>query len=342
MIELKNNSLVFTFRKVHAKARLTVHFQRTFRIPDDGQDYPLPPSLGRFPLKHVDDFAERLPAVWVNHGGVMLPMYQSEAMWISFDSAYLEDHATGYPFAIKIATGKINAVSGNSWSEGLARDPQNYVVAPGQPWLDGYCVEKGVIRQFVAMPLGDGYSAEEQLTEKAMYGGVQIEVFPMKRAVFERRFPKVKYRPQMVYEATLSMKESPVEFDMALAPGGRMRQEVFEDPFNVNDWDLTARSRCFVHIANSVAWRAITGELPPTVPFTAKEYTDQGLPWFDYYDDNLKTLKGSSTLKGLKSVAEKGKEKGQIPLFENESVEPERTVTLRRGLKQNQVREGSF
>jgi hypothetical protein len=31
------------------------------------------------------------------------------------------------------------------------------VVLPEQPWLDGYCVEKGYIRQFVAMPLGEGY-----------------------------------------------------------------------------------------------------------------------------------------------------------------------------------------
>ena len=31
-------------------------FQRTLRIPDDGRDYPLPPGLGRFPLRHIDDY----------------------------------------------------------------------------------------------------------------------------------------------------------------------------------------------------------------------------------------------------------------------------------------------
>ena len=51
---------------------------------------------------------------------------------------------------------------------------------PTQPWLDGYCVEKGVIRQFVAMPLGQGYSVEEQLSGKPEWGGVQILVYPMK------------------------------------------------------------------------------------------------------------------------------------------------------------------
>jgi hypothetical protein len=48
------------------------------------------------------------------------------------------------------------------------------VVVPEQPWLDGYCVEKGIIRQFVAMPLGAGYTAEEQISGKAEHGGLQI------------------------------------------------------------------------------------------------------------------------------------------------------------------------
>ena len=270
MIELKNDSLVFTFQKVHPRAKLSLQFQRTLRIPDDGREYPLPPGLGSFPLKHVDDFARSLPAAWVDYGGVMLPMYQSEAMWVNFNSDYIEDRNTGYPFAIKIATGKINAVNGNSWSEGLGRNPQGYMVSPGQPWLDGYCIEKGVIRQFVAMPLDDGYSAEEQITTEARYGGVQIEVFPMKREVFERRFPKVKRRPPMVHEVMYSLSEPTAEFGMGLAPGGRMRQEIFEDPFDIKDWDLAANSRCFLHIANSIVWRAITGELPPAGGFFLK------------------------------------------------------------------------
>ena len=87
----------------------------------------------------------------------MLPMFQSEALWLNINSKYLMDRHTGYPFAIKVAAGKINAVTGD-------------------------------------------------------------------------------------------------------------------------DWDIDQKSRCFVHIANSLVRRAITGEAPPTVPFTAKEYTRHGLP----------------------------------------------------------------
>ena len=341
MIELKNDTLHFSFPDVHKGARLAVDFQRTLRIPDDGSDYSLPPGLGSFPIRHVDDFAERVPPKWIAHGGVMLPMYQAEAMWLNFSPGYLGDHDTEYPFAIKIATGKTNAVSGGDWSAGLNRDPQDYVVAPEQPWLDGYCVEKGIIRQFVAMPLGAGYTAEEQLTGDAKHGGLQISVFPMKREVFERRFPKMtrKMRAMRLDECLAPCMSGP---DMGLAPGGRMRQEIYDDPFDVNDWDLENSSRCFVHIANSMIWRAIAGENPPTTPPTAKEYTRAGLPWFDYYDGDAKALAGAKKLGGMTSISELGKEKGGVPLPENESVTPEKIVLLRKNMKKGQVREGAF
>jgi len=345
MIELKNNSLIFSFSEVHPKARLTIDFQRTLRIPDDGKDYPLPPGLGRFPIKHVDDFADSIPPKWIEHGGVMLPMFQSEALWLNYNSEYLLDRGNGYPFAIKVATGKINAVTGHNWSDGLKQNPQDYMVSTEQPWLDGYCVEKGYIRQFVAMPLGAGYSAEEQISGEAEHGGIQIVVYPMKREVFEKRFPKRETEERLMYakfDSDVCFSLAQPSADMGLAPGGRMRQEIYEDPFDLGDWDIDQKSRCFVHIANSLVWRAITGEAPPTVPFTAKEYTRHGFPWFEYYSDNSVAADGSEKLDGLKSVVELGKEKEDNPLPENESVVPERIVELRKGLKRGQVREGAF
>ena len=37
---------------------------------------------------------------------------------------------------------------------------QNYIVVPDQPWLDGYNND-GVVRQFVAAPLGDGVTVRQ-------------------------------------------------------------------------------------------------------------------------------------------------------------------------------------
>jgi hypothetical protein len=104
-------------------------------------------------------FPLKAPASRLRLGGVVMPKDQSEALWISFSARY--------PCAVKIAAGKINAVSGAAWTAELQSEPQDDVVVPGQPWLDGFSVGEGHIRQFVAMPLGAGHSVEEQLTGRA-------------------------------------------------------------------------------------------------------------------------------------------------------------------------------
>jgi hypothetical protein len=342
MIELKHSTLRFDFPEVHEDATLEVSFLRTLRIPDDNEVYALPPGLGEFPVRLIDDFAEKVPGGWLDRGGVMLPMYQSEALWISFSASY--------PFAVKVAAGKINAVTGDDWTDEFQKKPQDYVVSPGQPWLDGFCVEKGIIRQFVAMPLGAGYSAEEQITGKAEHGGIQFIVSPIKKEVYEASLILAARSAHQTFGSVFEGEalgvsenvDSMVYKQMGLAPGGRMRQEIFDDPHKFADWDFSSKSRCFVHLSDSLTWRAITGEHPPTTPFTAKEYTDAGLPWFDYYDDSLAAVDGAKKLADLKSVEEMGKEKGDVPLPENESVSPEKVIALRKGLGRDQVREGRF
>lgn len=343
MIELKSDKLVFTFPEVHPHARLEIELERTLRIPDDGSTHFLPPGLGRFPVRHVDDYAASVPVTWLEHGGVMLPMYQSEAMWINFHSSRVPGHGVRYPFAVKIAAGKIDAVTGESWTNGLHGVPQDYLSIPTQPWLDGFCVEKGIIRQFVAMPLGAGYTAEEQISGTAKFGGLQIIVYPMKRAAFERRFPKrllgEDREGPLDIDACISMSAAP---DMGLAPGGRMKQEIYQDPYGFKDWDRSTFSRCFVHIANSLVWRAITGEAPPGKPPTAREYTAAGLPWFDYYAEGAEAVEGSEILKQLRSVIEMSRAKRETPVPENESVGPGKVIRLGDREPGRQVREGMF
>src|SRR4051794_16981919 len=99
MIELESNSLKVSFPELPLQPKVSIEFQRTLRIPDDGKDYPLPPGLGAFPLRHIDDHARRVPSVWLNRGGVLLPMWQAEALWLRFDSERLDDRQTSYPFA---------------------------------------------------------------------------------------------------------------------------------------------------------------------------------------------------------------------------------------------------
>ena len=100
---------------------------------------------------------------------------------------------------------------------------------PEQPWLDGYCVAKVVIRQFVAIPLGAGYTVEEQLTGVAENGGLQIIAFPMKR----ERYEQLEQASCDYDLAPRAMATS----DMGMAPAGRMKQEIYDDPYGLDAWD---------------------------------------------------------------------------------------------------------
>jgi hypothetical protein len=331
MITLEGNNLTFRFPEVHASAKSTIQFQRTLRIPDDGKHYPLPPGLGAFPLSHVEDFANRVPESWRERAGVMMPLYQAEAMWISF-SANWRSRAC-YPCAVKVAAGKINAISGKPWKPELDGSERDYVVVPEQPWLDGFCVAKDVIRQFVAMPLGSGYSVEEQITGKPEYGGLQFIVYPMLReryAALQRRDERSLLTKALAGASPgwlLHRAVAPARA-MGLAAGGRMRQQIYADPHGLDAWDQSISNRSFVTLVDALHWREITGEAPPTKPPTAADYTKAGLPWFDYYAADLETLGGAQALTLVKSMAEMAAEKGEQVLGADGEVNPATIISI--------------
>nr|XP_036586659.1 uncharacterized protein CTRU02_03247 [Colletotrichum truncatum]KAF6797216.1 integral membrane protein [Colletotrichum truncatum] len=164
---------------------LSMQLNRTIRVPDNKDINALPPGLGAFPLFKVRDYTQNMPKDMVKKGGIFFPMYQREAMWISFSA--------GAPFAIKIYVGGVNAVSGFPMTENdktkekrkkmlnSGKPIQDYMVLPEQHWLDGIASEDGKIRQFVAQPKGSGFSVEAQVTGEENVGGIQIEIIPIKK-----------------------------------------------------------------------------------------------------------------------------------------------------------------
>ena len=293
--------------------KLTIAFHRTLRIPDDGSDYPLPPSLGRFPVHRVEDYAQRVPDSWRAHGGVFIPMYQREAAWLSFSAPDWR------PQALKVAVGMVNAVSGEPWREAIGlRARQDYMVCPPQPWLDGIKAGDGIVRQFIAMPLGMGYTVEGQVSGEERFGGIQLVAFDPKPG----RFPDVEPFYDRVGEAAFSPLAAPAAMgaEMGLGAGGRMQQSIYPDPYGADTWDDTRTGRVYVHIVNSMLYEEITGQKPPATPVTARTYADHGYPWFDLYDEHLGDLDPSETFGGVKSIKEFDEEQGFGPQQDDDPV----------------------
>jgi hypothetical protein len=254
--------------------RFTVAFQRTLRIPEDGRVYPLPPGLGRLPLVPAAELAHAPAAV--KAGSFVLPLYQREALWLGFGGASWK------PNAVQIAVGGINAISATAWDQALSQTPQNYLVCPQQPWLDGINAGAGVIRQFVALPLNDPSSIEAQLRGEASVGGIQLRVFEPRPG----RFPDVAPPPSPSPQAARGL--------MGLGAGGKVAQRIHPDPFGLDTWDPESATTVIIHLVNSQQFEAMTGRPPPPSPIDAATYTERGFPWFERYDEAAGTLPAAS------------------------------------------------
>jgi hypothetical protein len=286
-------------------AGLRITFHRTLRVGDEGAN-ALPPGLGRFDLRSVRSDDPRVPEGVRAKGGVLLPMYVREAMWMSFDA--------DEPMAVQIGTGGICVLTGRDLDPKLKRRPQNYVVATEQPWLDGYKTATGEVRQFVGVPSGSGWSVEEQLAPGRSVGGLQIQVWRLTDEALQRwREARLAWfhgggSSDLVHCCAMSegitFDDMPSEPLMEFGAGGRIVQEVYRDDFTAKDWRRSPAARVWVHPVSIPAWCAWTGEPAPPTPIDTEAYVRAGLPWFDWYDDAHEALAATGELAGVRSVGE--------------------------------------
>ncbi|EPS45305.1 hypothetical protein H072_675 [Dactylellina haptotyla CBS 200.50] len=179
-VKLQNDTIV-------VDGRFEITFRRTIKVPDNHQTSHLPPDMGKMSLINVNSVASKLPPEMAQKGGLMLTMHENEAMWINFHvkGGWLDVRRH---YAVKIFAGGINVVSGEPENENTAttlrrrtlsakkESIQDYMVVPGQKWIDGIAVSSGKVRQFVATPLGNGLTIEGQLTKEEVVGGLQFEI----------------------------------------------------------------------------------------------------------------------------------------------------------------------
>ncbi|KAF1847176.1 uncharacterized protein K460DRAFT_276992, partial [Cucurbitaria berberidis CBS 394.84] len=167
---------------------LKIAFHRTLRVPEDGRTHKLPASFGRFPVQNVAVYSKKLINSknaslldMARKGGVFFPIFQREAMWLSFSSP------AGSEYKVRVFVGGVNVVTGKKWDDHTKsnspydEDEQDYILVPPQEHVDGIAVGNGIVRQFIAMPIGSGYSIEKQITGKEDVGGLQLEITAQNR-----------------------------------------------------------------------------------------------------------------------------------------------------------------
>ncbi|HLD57753.1 MAG TPA: hypothetical protein VJA47_05570, partial [archaeon] len=247
------------------------------------------------------------------------------------------------PVAVVVAAGAINAVTGKRMEKAILERDQNYLVAPPQPWIDGWKDEGGTVYQFVAAELGSGETIEGQFTGEEKTGGIQIAVFNPKNPNLlaqprqrEHAFgapSNVKGIYNEGYGSTLSapvkasgytrsrdhpflvtlgggatLGRRPEVRSMGLGRGGRIRQKIYTDPHGFEVWKESPEGSTCIYLVRSEDFRTITGEDPPHKPLTREDYERRGIPWFGLSDKDKGDAKGNLQFGVAKPVGAKDPE----------------------------------
>lgn len=267
---------------------LRVSIQRTLRVHDRDPEVisALPVSLGCLPLAWAVEYPAALTD-W--QGDLFVPMHEREAIWLGFSAP------DWHPCALRVGVGGFDAVSGLALTKGLMAEPQNYLVCPPQPWLDGVNAGHGHVRQFVALPLGSGLTIEGQLSGREHIGAIQLVLHEATPGRFPDQEPSVDDRPE-----PLSLPQAGRA--IGLAPGGQIRQRIYRDPYGLKTWQAEPSASITIHLLDSKAYEFVTGMPAPPPPIDEQTYRDRGLPWLDLDDDALPALPPATSLRDLKSL----------------------------------------
>jgi hypothetical protein len=257
---------------------LRVGLQRTLRVPTRGGPYPLPPALGRLDVWPATALKEAEPA----QADFVVPLHVHEALWLQFRGRGQEQHA------VRVAAGRVDAVTGEPWDLALQAAPQNYIVCPYQPWLDGFKTGGGLVRQFVAVRRGRGESVEHQLTAVDT-GGITVAC----------------YRPAAALPPLPAARPSRGR-DLALGAGGPIQQRLYPDPYGADVWQPDPMTVATIRLIDAVEFAARFGIVVPPSPIDAATYTRFGLPWFELDDASRGDIAATPAMASLESTPRGG------------------------------------
>ncbi|PNP73509.1 hypothetical protein FNYG_13159 [Fusarium nygamai] len=175
---IRDNEL--EIRDEHFDTCTAMSLNRTLRLPEDGVTYNLPGLFGQFPIINVDFLHGKLPEAMIRKSGVIVPIYSREAISIGIRS--IQRRPARESLAIRVLSGGINVISGLGADKAPNAGRQDHIISPAQKRLDGFLAApdrgRSVVQQFVAMPTGEGYTVECQITGEEVVNGIQLIVAP--------------------------------------------------------------------------------------------------------------------------------------------------------------------
>lgn len=245
--------------EIQVGANLTIAFECTLRLPEDGVEYVVPSGLAPLALHRIDDLADRVPAAWKRCPGAVIPLHPWEAMWICFSSR------SWRPSAIKVRVGSTNGLTGRRDQPGLSARPQDYLVCPQEPWLDRVHLGRRGLRQLVA-PTYSGRISSTHL---------QIAVFEPRAG----RFSDDEFSD--IGPAAHLLRQSGGRAPRSLCLGARPPASswIEEHVYGIESWDQDSAALLDVHIVDAAWFRHLTGRVPAPSLISRCEYEASGIPW---------------------------------------------------------------
>jgi hypothetical protein len=293
---------------------LTVALHRTVRVAEGRAPAALPPSLGSMELHKVSDYRASCPPDWEDDAAFVC-LHPKEALWLSFRPHH------GGPVAILCGAG---GLTGEKLSLELAQG--NYMVAPPQPWIDGWKDKgSGTVYQFVATEYkhGEGATVAEQLIgAESKSGGIGLAVFePVDRAAIKAEamvgqgmLPTTNcgYSEAMSFGGLESLScggdvtRSAKFIEHGVGKGGAIIQKIYPDPHGLAAWKSAPVAVRAIYLVSAEGYAEITGKPAPPSPVASDAYAG---PYFETHDQHKADVAGSAKFTGLKSVFHQDAEK---------------------------------
>ncbi len=258
------------------KPRLTIKFQHPPRPPDDAKIYVFSARLEELPLCPASDFPDTLPASWLKQSNFLMSMKPNDPFSIRFTA--------NYPFAVKVAVGNLDAMTGEPSISGLQKEPRNYFVVSGES------IANGITERSFVLPLNAGCVVNEQVFADQKIGRIDLKICPLRAESYFgeevahliprtlREFfawfvygPSIKARQAEMERKDQTWRSDPLTDESGAILLGRKFEDEFDpqlieeltDLREVADWDQTPSECCSIYVCNSSVWCQITGTIPP-------------------------------------------------------------------------------